>query len=144
MEARNLIVFLKTHTIKSLLKVDQSCCFTYCFDKVIAYFLLQTFVKKLFQCYICDFCCFQVDIKVHEKQTWRRKTPQFFFKHTLAVHFVKKLFQCDICDYYCFQVVIKTHEKQKCRRKVSQFFSEHTIAVHFGKNLFQYDFCDYC
>jgi hypothetical protein len=32
------------------------------------------FVKKLLQCDICDYCCFQVDIKTHEKETWRKET----------------------------------------------------------------------
>ena len=80
------------------------------------------FVKKLLQCHICDYCCFQVDIKTHEKPTWRRETSSFFLKHIIAVHFVKKLFQCDICDFSCFQVVIKTHEKQTWRRETSCFF----------------------
>jgi hypothetical protein len=48
------------------------------------------FGKNLFQCDICDYCCFQVDIKTHEKQTWKRKTSWFFLKHTLAVHFCKE------------------------------------------------------
>ena len=117
MEERNLIVFLKTHTISS---------------------------QNLFHCDICDYCYFQVVIKTHEKRTWRRENLQFFLKHTLAVHFVKTLFQCHICDYCCFQVVIKTHEKQTCRRETSQFFLKHILAVHFVKTLFQCDICDYC
>ena len=48
------------------------------------------FVKTLFQCHICDYCCFQVDIKTHQKQTWKRKPSWFFWNHTLAVHFCKE------------------------------------------------------
>ena len=117
MEERNLLVYLNTHTCSS---------------------------QNLFQCDICDYCCFQVDIKTHEKQTWRRETSQFFLKHTITVHFAKTLFQCDICDYCCFQVVIKTHEKQTWRRETSQFILKHTLAVHFVKKLFQCHICHYC
>ena len=103
MEERNLLVYLNTHTCSP---------------------------QNLFQCDIFDYYCFQVVIKTHEKQIQRRKTSQFFLKHTLAVHFVKKLFQCDICYYCCFQVDIKTHEKQTWRRETSQFILLHTLAVH--------------
>ena len=115
MEERNLIVFLKTHTISS---------------------------QNLFQCDICDYCCFQVVIKTHEKQTWRRETSQFILKHTLAVHFAFKLFQCHICHYCCFKLLLK-HMKT-WRRETSQFILIHTLAVHFVKKLFQCDICDYC
>ena len=93
---------------------------------------------------ICDYCCFQVVIKTHEKQTCRREASQFFLKHTLAVHFVKTLFQYHICDYYGFQVIMKTHEKETWRRETPQFFLKHKLAVHFVKKLFQCDICYYC
>ena len=94
-------------------------------EKTHSFFIKHTFavhfVKKLFQCDICDYCCFQVVIETHEKQIWRRETSQFFLKHILAAYFVKKLFQCDICDYCCFQVVIKTHEKENGGEKTHSF-----------------------
>ena len=107
MEEGNLVVFLKTNAISS---------------------------QNLFQCDICDYCCFQVVIKTHEKQTWRRETSQFILIHTLAIHFVKKLFQCDICDYCCFQVVIKTHEKQTWKRKPHGFSQNTFQQFIFVKN----------
>ena len=88
MEERNLRVYLDTNT-----------CSSFC-ERAVP-----------MQCHICPYWFFQVDVKTHENQTWRRETSQFFLKHTLAVHFVKMLLQCDICDYCCFQVVIKTHAK---------------------------------
>ena len=42
--------------------------------------------STIVQCDICDYGCFQVDIKTHEKETWRRETSLFFSKHTLSVH----------------------------------------------------------
>ena len=114
MEERNLMVFLK-HTQQQFI-----------------------FVKKLLQCDICKYCCFQVVIKTHEKQTWRRETSQFFLKHSFAVHFVKKMFQCDICHYCCFQVNIKTHAKQTWRRKTVQVmdvtFSQIQGQLHMNGN----------
>ena len=119
MEERNLVVFLKTHN-----------CSSFCKYTVPIWYLWLLL--------------FQVVIKTHEKQTWRRETPYFFLKHTLAVHFVKKLFECDICDYCCFQVDIKTHEKQTWWRETPYFFLKHTLAVHVVKKLFECDICDYC
>jgi hypothetical protein len=49
---------------------------------ILKHTLAVHFGKNLFQCDICDYCCFQVDIKTHQKQTWKRK-PHGFSQNTL-------------------------------------------------------------
>ena len=64
--------------------------------------------KKLFQYEICDYCCFQFDIKTHKK-TWSNGNSQFFSKQSIATHARKeiwtgiliqfmKLFNCKLCN----------------------------------------------
>ena len=137
MEERNLIVFHKTHTCSSFCKEAAPMWYLWLVvfkllfkthekqtwkRETSLFFLKHTlavhFVRKLFQCDICDFL-FSISYLKHMKNKHGGETSYFFSKHTLAVHFVKKLFQCDICDYCCFQVVIKTHEKQIWRRENS-------------------------
>ena len=145
MEKRNLIVYLNTYTWQILKQTwRKHKKQTWKKKNGFSQTTLQQFifVKKLLQCDICDYCCFQVDIKTHEKETWRRETSQLFLKtHTISS---QNLFQCDICDYCCFQVDNKTHEKLMWRRETSQFFLKHIFAVHFVKTLFQRHICDYC
>ena len=57
---RNLIVYLKTHT------------------------LAVYFVKKLFQYHICHYCCFNVDIKTHEKKMEERNLVVVLRTHTCS------------------------------------------------------------
>ena len=63
--------------------------------------------KKPFQCEICDYCCFQVDITTHINM--KERNPIVFSKHTLAVHDGKKPFQCDNCDYAVFKCHLEKH-----------------------------------
>ena len=83
--------------------------------------------------------CFQVNIKTHEKETWRRETSQFFSKHTLSVYRIYS--NVIFVTIAVFKLILKQMEKKNMEeRNLIVFLKTHTCS---SWNLFQFDICDY-
>ena len=101
------------------------------------------FVKKLFQCDICDFL-FSSSFLKHMKNIKEERNLIVFPKTHTCSSFCKEAVPMWYLWLAVFNLLFKTHEKQAWRRETSLFFSQHTLAVHFVKKLFHCQIFDDC